>query len=48
MKTMCEGCGKMTDQIWIVHVNALGFELCQDCMEDDRHNADYIEKIDNV
>jgi len=47
-KPMCEGCGKNTDQLWRVHVNGLGFELCEDCKEEDRHNADYIEKIDNV
>lgn len=43
----CEECGKITDLskgvIYTVHLNGLSFELCKQCTDNVRHNADFIE-----
>jgi len=44
----CEECQKAikTDKqkIYTVYLNGLGFDLCESCTENVRHNADFIER----
>lgn len=46
MEDWCEYCGKPTKTIWRVWLSANPWYLCDQCKEDNGHNAAFVEKVE--